>query len=369
MRRSARRLLRVNKLFLLTVLIPTTVATLYFAFLANDVYVSESEFVVRKPQQQTMTGLGSLLQSTGLSQGSEDVYSVQEFLSSRDALEKLDQQFALRRSYGSAKIDWLHRFSSVDGDQSFEALLRYYKRHVVETDLDTSSSILTLTVRAFSADEAYRMNEALLEMSEDLVNRMNQRSRDDLVKLASADVELAERQAKSAVEAVSSFRNGNSLFDPERQSGLQLETIGKLQEELIATQNQIADVKAVAGRNPQIPVLQNRTDVLQGAIDAETAKVAGDNQSLSTKSADYDGVMLERDFAAKRLELALMSLQTAREDALKQQLYLERIAQPNKPDVAIEPKRVRNIVATFVLGLIGWGILSLLLAAVKEHAE
>ena len=125
----------------------------------------------------------------------------------------------------------------------------------------------------------------------------------------------------------------------------------------------------MAGRNPQIPVLQNRTDVLQGAIDAETAKVAGDNQSLSTKSADYDGVMLERDFAAKRLELALMSLQTAREDALKQQLYLERIAQPNKPDVAIEPKRVRNIVATFVLGLIGWGILSLLLAAVKEHAE
>jgi capsular polysaccharide transport system permease protein len=99
------------------------------------------------------------------------------------------------------------------------------------------------------------------------------------------------------------------------------------------------------------------------------AKVAGDQHSLSSKSAEYEGVVLERDFAAKRLEIALGSLEQARENAMKQQLYLERIAQPNKPDIAIEPRRFRSVVATLLLSLIAWGILSLLVTAMKEHAD
>jgi capsular polysaccharide transport system permease protein len=54
---------------------------------------------------------------------------------------------------------------------------------------------------------------------------------------------------------------------------------------------------------------------------------------------------------------------------MKQQLYLERVAQPNKPDEALEPKRLRNVLATLMLSLVIWGIVSLMLTAVKEHAE
>jgi capsular polysaccharide transport system permease protein len=302
-----------------------------------------------------------------LSPGNDDVYSVQNFISSRDAVEKL--QLQLRTSFAPRDLDFIDRFPALDGDRSFEGLLRYYRRHVVDTDLDSTSSILTLTARALSAEDAYRINEKLLEMSEDFVNRMNMRARDDLMQSAVTDVATAEREAKVAIQAVSTYRNAKLVFDPEKQSGLQLEQIGKLQEQLIATQNEIADVNAVAVQNPQIPVLRNRAAVLQAAIGAETAKVAGDQHSLSSKSVDYEGVMLERDFAGKRLELALASLQQAREDVLKQQFYLERVAQPNKPDVAIEPRRIRNVAATLMMALIAWGVLSLLVTAVKEHAE
>jgi capsular polysaccharide transport system permease protein len=206
-------------------------------------------------------------------------------------------------------------------------------------------------------------------MSEAFVNGLNERSREDLIRFAAQDVQDAERQAKTAVLAVSNYRNQKSVFDPERQSGLQLEQVGKLQEELIATRNELAGVRAVAKNNPQIPVLQNRAEVLREQIDAETAKVAGSGQSLSSKSAEYEGVVLERAFAAKRLEIALTSLLQARESAMKQQLYLERIDRPNRPDVAIEPKRARNIAATLMLCLIVWGVVSLLVTAVKEHAD
>jgi capsular polysaccharide transport system permease protein len=63
----------------------------------------------------------------------------------------------------------------------------------------------------------------------------------------------------------------------------------------------------------------------------------------------------------------MTALETARSEAQRQQLYLERIVQPNRPDVAIEPRRIRSVIIILVLGLMSWGILSLLAASVREH--
>jgi capsular polysaccharide transport system permease protein len=368
-RRLLQRVLRINRLLLLIVVAPTLLAVFYFGLIAEDVYVSESDFVVRTPQRQSLTGVGALLQGTGLQQGSDDIYSVQDFIGSRDALAKLDKRFHLARAYGDRSVDRLNRFPTLDGDDSFEALLRYYRNHIVTTDLDTTSSILTLTVRAFSPQQAYEINDALLKLSESLVNELNERSRGDLIQFAANDVDVAERDAKAAVLAVSNYRNAKSVFDPEKQSGLQLEQVEKMQDALIATREQIADLDTVAKNNPQLPVLRGRTVELEADIASELGKVAGSEHSLSTKSAGYEGVILERDFASKRLEIALSLLEQSRANALKQQLYLERIAQPNRPDVAIEPHRIRDVVATLLVSLLVWGIISLLVSAVKEHAS
>lgn len=99
------------------------------------------------------------------------------------------------------------------------------------------------------------------------------------------------------------------------------------------------------------------------------AKVAGGSTSLTNKAAQYERLALDRTFAEKQLGAALASLEQARNDAQRKQLYLERIVQPNKPDVAVEPRRLRAILATFLLGIISWGVLTILLAGVKEHKD
>ena len=58
-----RRLRGMGPLFWLTVVVPTVLATLYFGFLASDVYVSESRYVVRSPEKPQKGGLGLLLGS------------------------------------------------------------------------------------------------------------------------------------------------------------------------------------------------------------------------------------------------------------------------------------------------------------------
>ena len=369
LRRLAARAVRLNRLFLLLVVAPTALAVLYFGFLAHDVYVSESQFVVRTVQRQMPSGLGSLLQGSGLTQGSSDVYSVQSYLTSRDALQTLEQRYHLKRSFGSRAVDAFARFDPLGWDDSFESLLRYYQKFVVNTDLDSTSSIVTLTVRAFSAEESQAINEGLLKMSEDFVNRLNDRARNDLVRFATADVESAEKQQRAAVLTLSQYRNKQALYDPGMQSDLQLRAVGALREELITTRKQLADVRTMASDNPQIPVLQSRIRVLRGEIESEMAKVAGDRSSLSSKVPQYEAITLDRDFAAKYLAVALDSLERARENAMSQQLYIERIEEPNKPDVPIEPRTLRDIAATLLVGLILWAVTSLMVTAVKEHSE
>lgn len=360
---------RINWLFVATVVVPTAIALVYFGVLASDVYVSESRFVVRSPQRnQPITGLGSLIQGAGFARSQDDSYTVHDYIHSRDALRELDRAFNVKQAYGNPGVDFFSRFAGLDMDPSFENLHRYYRKRVT-VDLDQLSSISTLRTSAFTAEDAYKYNEKLLEMSEKLVNQLNERGRLDLVRFAAAEVEEAEKKARAATLAVAAFRGEKNVFDPERQSGLQLQGVAKLQDELIATRAQLAQVRALSRDNPQIPALEQRAAAIQRAIDSETAKVAGGDRSLSQKSAEYERLALERGLAEKQLAAALASLEQARNEAQRKQLYLERIVQPSKPDVAVEPRRLRNIFATFLLGLVAWGILTMLVAGIREHQD
>lgn len=362
------RLKRINQMFLWVVALPTALSIAYFGFLATDIYVSESRFVMRSPQKPAMSGLGAILQTAGFTRSQDDTYTVHDYMLSRDALGKLHEAFRLDEAFGNDSVDRLSRFGGLDGDTSFEALHRYYAKRVSVAP-DALSSISTLEVSAFTAEDAYRINERLLQLSEELVNQLNQRGRQDMIRFATSEVEVAEAKAKAATLAVSAFRSDKAVFDPERQSALQMQLVSKLQDELISTKTQLAQVRSLTRDNPLIPTLQNRLNTLQSAINSETAKVAGGERSLSKHSAEYERLALESGFADKQLGGALASLEQARNDAQRKQLYLERIVQPSKPDMAVQPRRLRGVLATIVLSLATWGILSMLLAGIREHRD
>jgi capsular polysaccharide transport system permease protein len=324
--------------------------------------------MVRSPQRPAGSGLGALFQGAAFARSQDDTYTVHDYIVSRDALRILDGQFSLGKVFASRDVDRISRFSGWDGDHSFEALHRYYQKRV-GVELESMSSISTLRVSAFTAVDAAQINEKLLEMSESLVNRLNERGRQDMILFASTEVANAEAKARQATLAVSNYRNAKGVFDPEKQSALQLQQVSKLQEEWIATSIQLGEIRALTRDNPQIPALQRRLLSLQSAIDSETSKVAGGDRSLARTSTEYEGLVLERGFATSQLAAALSALEQARNEALRKQLYLDRIVQPNTPDVAMEPRRMRNVLATFVLGMIAWGVLALLRAGIREHQE
>lgn len=362
------RFSRINRLFLLTVAVPTVVATVYFGLMASDVYVSESRIVVRSPEKQVATGLGALLKGAGFSRAQDDSYTVRDYVLSRDALKEIDDKLAVGKAFSSTTVDRVSRFGGLDFDTSFEALHRYFQKKV-DVQQDSVSSITTLTVRAYSAQDAQNINQKLLELSEGLVNRLNERGRQDLIHSAAVEVAAAEKKSKAAALALSAYRNAKGVVDPERQATVQLQQVAKLQDELIATKTQLAQLRTFTPQNPQIPALEKRAGTLQAEMEIETTKVAGGERSLANKAAEFQRLALEREFADKQLASALASLEQARNEAQRKQVYIERIAQPSLPDIALEPRRLRSILSTFVLGLVAWGVLSMLLAGVREHQD
>jgi capsular polysaccharide transport system permease protein len=368
LKRSARILGGANRALLLMVAIPALLAALYYAFWASDVYTSESRFVVRSPERPARTALGSLLQGTGFSKTADDSFTVREYILSRDALRVLNDELHVKAAYSDKDVDIISRFAGLDFDNSFEALHRYYEGKV-DVQTDSGSSIVTLRVRAFKPQQAADANRILLEQSEQLVNRLNERGRKDLIRYALGEVEQAEKAAKAAALALSQYRNAQNVVDPERQATVQLQQVARLQDELISTNAQLSQLQSFTPSNPQIPALQNLSRTLQAEISKETGRVAGGRTSLANKVAGIQQLALETEFANKQLGSALASLETARNEAQRQQVYLERIAQPNLPDAAQEPRRIRSVIASLVLGALCWAILSMLVAGVREHQD
>lgn len=355
-------------LFKITVLIPTALSILYFGLFSSDVYISESQFVVRSPDKPSTTGLGMLLKSSGFANAGDEIYAAQSYVLSRDALQALNRRQDFAKAYGNSAISIFDRYNASSMDGKFEDLYKYYKKKV-GVEHDTTSSIVTLTVRAYTARDAHRFNERLLEMAEATVNKLNTRGRQDLIRFAQTEVDEAKKKAQDAALALSAYRNRQGVVDPEKQATIQLQMISKLQDELISTRTQLRELRSFAPQNPQIAALETRVKGISAEIADQSGQVAGGVGSLSSIGAQYQRLLLDNQFAEKQLASAMASLEDARNEARRKQAYVERIVEPNMPDEALEPRRLRGIFSTLILGLAAWGILSMLLAGMLEHKD
>nr|KIS29495.1 WcbD [Novosphingobium sp. P6W] len=364
----ARRYGASTILFAIMVILPTAIALLYYGLLASDVYVSESRIVVRSPDKPAQSPFGAMLKTAGFTNASDEVYAVTEYVGSRDAVKNADRQGLIRKAYENDNISMFDRLNSFGFSDSFEDMYKYFGKRVTVKN-DSVSSVLTLTVRAYSARDAQKINEVLLSQSEELINRLNRRGRKDLIEFARREANEAAGEARQSAVKLAAFRNRTGTVDPEKQAQIGLEMVSKLQDELIASELQLQQLRALAPDNPQVPQLAGRIGQLKQAIDREQGKVAGSSTSLAVNAAEYQRLQIDNEISGKRLTAAMTSLQEALNEARRQQVYVERIVQPNLPDEAIEPRRLAGILAVFALSLIAWGIANMLIAGVREHAN
>jgi capsular polysaccharide transport system permease protein len=330
--------------------------------------VSEAKYVVRAPAQTAPSGLNALLGATGLPQPGSDAFAVHEYIMSRNAVADLQRDHNLRAMLSRPGVDILARFPRPFEANNAENLYRAYRRFV-SVGYDATTGISTLQVRAFNPQDARVLAEALLSRGEIVVNTLNRQAERDAINQTQAEVTDAQARVAQAQAALTGFRNRERIIDPARSSAAGLELTSRLSAELATLRAERAGLAAAAPQSPQLPGLDDRINAYAREITSQQSRVAGETNSLAPKIAEYERLTLERDFMGRVLTSAVSSLETARIEARRKRLYLQRIVNPIIADAPILPRRSRSVLVIFISLLLAYGAVRLVIAGLREHQQ
>ena len=364
----AARLYR-RRWFALFVVLPTLVVGAYMIGFAADQYESEARFIVRAPQAapSQLTGLGQILGlGGGLSSGQTESFSVADYLDSHDAVTALDKKLGLVAMFRRAEADPLFRLWW--SQPSSEDLLKYYRSRV-NLSYSQDTGITKLTVHAFRPEDSHAIAETLLQLGEQRVNDLNRRAVEDTLRVAKQEVAEAEDRVVEAQKNLTTFRVQQQDINPERTSTAQMQLVAQMQGQLAqARAQQIGMNASIRADSPQYVALSNRIHALESQILAESLKMTGAGAAMAPALASYEQLTLKREFASTRYNAAQASFENAKLQALRQQLFVVRVVEPNLPQDALYPRSYVITFTVFVGLMVAFGIGWLILAGVREHS-
>jgi capsular polysaccharide transport system permease protein len=360
----------VNVWFWAIVGVPTLVAAVYYFGIASNLYMSEADFVVRGPGTEKSLGIAGMMSSSssGEQPGQDEALIVQKFIMSRDAVRKLAGRDDLRAVLDRPEGDVVSRFPGImSWRNDFEALYKAYSRFV-EVDIDGETGVSVLKVKAYRPEDAEKIAQALVTYSEHLVNELNDRTRQDALRSFEQEVDETQNHIADIQARLTAYRVKQQMLDPKSAAEGPLKLLEVLNTERADAQAKLADAMKNSPNSPQVPLFRTRIVSLDRLVAEERTKITGNGNSVAAAETEYERLDEARKLAETQLASAYRSLEAARLDAQRQQLYLETIARPNLPDFPLYPKRVLSFSLVLASCLLAYGIAWLLVASVREHA-
>lgn len=350
------------------VMLPTLLTLGYCAVISSPMYVSETQFAVKDVVKQ---GAGIDIASQIFKTSSSSVQNariVEAFLQSPDLFNTLDRELKIVDHYSSRSHDWISRLTKKPTEWEKE---KYWSR-VSQPKLDVDSGIVTFNVRAYDPQMAQSIANAALKASEALVNEMNERSRNDSIKLASNEVKVAQQRVTKAQKALESFRDEHRELDPKATaSGLQT-LVFELEGERSKVNSQLEEARSYMRSDaPMVRSLEKRLAAVEAQLQAEKARIAGNEKMavpLNAWVSQYENLMIESEFAQKQLISAMTALEQARAMALAKTQYVVPIQQPTLPDESRYPRTWIFTLCAFFGFFFLYGMVRLIIASIREHA-
>jgi len=344
-------LLRRYGRFLVFVALPTFLVTAYFLIFAADRYESETRFAVRRPAVSMGALSGILPTASGPQRAEDEAHAVEAYVMSRDAMANLTANHGLDEAFANSGLDFFWSFPSLLGSATTEAKFVHYKRFLSVSN-DSGTGVSTIRFEAFRPEDAQRLTLALLAGAEAMINRLNDRAAADA--LASVETQAAElkERMEAAQNALVGFRSREEVVDPARLSLTVLQTIALLTVQVAEQQAMLSELQAMTPQSPQIAVIRRRIAAIEGQILIERRKLGGDDEALAGIIAEYESLMLEREFSQRAYSAALAAVEATKADNRKSRVYIERIVEPQISDEATYPYRLIWIAVTFLTGLV-----------------
>jgi capsular polysaccharide transport system permease protein len=353
--------------FLLAVVLPTLLAAIWLYGFAAAQFGSEGRFLVRARQNVPAAGgIEAMMQSGGFMRGSEDAMGVRDYLESHDVVAALRSRLPLIEIFRRPEADPIARLWWEN--PTAERLQDYFQR-MVKAQYDQTSGITTISVKTFRPEDSQALANELIALSEELVNRLNNRLIEDGLRVARGEVARAEARLTAAQAAMTEFRDRERSLDPTRSAAVALENLGRLEGALAQARAELAEATRFSRTDtPRMLQLRNRVEALNQQAADERSRISSSGHASPQQLGEYERLAVERDLARTQLASATASLEKARADAQRQQIFLLRVVEPNQPEWARYPKATETVLYIFLCLSVGYGLAWLLIAGMREHA-
>ncbi|WP_323769364.1 capsule biosynthesis protein [Antarctobacter sp.] len=329
------------------VLLPTVLAGYYFYAMATPMYSTKSEFLILKAEN-TGGAMGSLFSGTQFATN-QDAIAVQSYLTSKDAMLRLDRDEGFKAHFSQEFIDPIQR---LDPDPTNEEAYALYKRHI-EIGYDPTEGVVKMEVMAANPQTARDFSRALIGYAEERVDNLSFRKRSNAVTDAEQGLLDAEAGRREAQEKLVRMQQDGNVIDPEGRIAALRSQINtyelQLQEKQLQLQalldNNRPNRAKVDGTEGDI----RRLETLLTRLNREMTTATTGEESLAEIAVQIK--LAEADLATRDLMLqtALERLEQARRDADSQARYLTTSVEPVASEDPSYPRKFENTILAFLI--------------------
>ncbi len=363
---NTRAYVRRRRAFSRFVIFPTLLCAGYLFTVAADRWESESKITVKSISAMDSSASSGLSMLFGASPAvREDVMFLREFILSPDMLEYLNEVIKLREMYSKAGMDVLFRLPE---DATREDELIYYRRRV-SANYDDINGVLTVTTQGFSPEDAKVINQAILTRSERFLNEISQHIARDQITFLDRQIAATAERMVAARNSVIVFQRKHKLLDPVIQGEAGTRLIGKLTEEVVATEAEIRALSAfLSDKAPQVVHLKAKLGSLRTQMAMEeTALTGGNAEALNAIAAQFQDLKTEADLAREVYRIGLAEMEKSKVNAIKKSKSLVVISAPFLPERSTLPNRPLWLGLFLIAALFIYGVSRLTWISVRDH--
>ena len=239
----------------------------------------------------------------------------------------------------------------------------------------------TLYVYGFSQDDTKAIADAVLKVSESLVNNLSEASRQQMTAVANRQVERSEERLRKVRDEIRHLRAQQQTIDPTMMAKSEASLQNQLQSQLAGLQTRYNTLLQSVEKNaPSANSLRKQISALEAQLDEQKKRLGDpntktdklvpgeDSTNISAVLTKFEELNVDLDFATKAYVTSLAAFETALAEAQKQERYFATFVMPTRPEIALYPLRLLDTFIAMLVFLAVWMISQFLYRSIRDHA-
>lgn len=370
-KRLVRAISQPQRLFGIVVIIPFLLSVIYFTFFAVDRYVSSAQVVVRQIDSRGSQAAAGLAILTGGVDPASREYTLylKEYIGSYDMLNYLEES-----------LNWSEHYSSQYSDPFFyltegaltEEKLKFYNK-MITTHYDDMTGLLHIDAQALTGEFSEQVVQEILVRSKFFINSVSRDMALEQSKFANTELLASTQRYQQSKDEMQAFQNLHKLLDADATAQSMLEIISSLESEIAKENARLKALESTLAKNaPQIKALNNKISSLKEQLKIEKSRITATSDidgSFNAIASEYRQLQVNIIVAEEFYKTSLAIVENAKLEAIKNVRSLIAVVKPIKPQEAIYPQKIYNLLTIIIVLCLLYGILRFVIASIKDHYE